>query len=494
MTENKDNLVRALGLTEATTMTVGTVIGVGLFTVGSAQVGAVGTWVILLTFVSLLISIWPALMYGEMSAMMPLAGGTYNYTKRGINRMWANVAGWNYIISVVAIGAGDALAFANYFKILVTDGFKIDISAVPEPVIGIILILVFAVLNMLGIEFSGKAQNGFVFFFWGTALLWFITMIPKINFSYFGATTASDLPNFPQMMFIFGLVWWCYTGFETCCSMGSETKFPQYNLPRALILSVFIVFAVNAFFQWFIVGLVPSEFYDIVLTSDAPYADGLKAAGFYGFPLILFCIGVAFGGDLSTINPGIAAPSRYIFTMAEDHAAPKFLAKVHPKYKTPYIAVLLVCVIDVLLIATNSLTFIGSVSLIALALIYMIGCVTCLALRKKYPDTKRPFHAPAAGLGTVVTIIAYVAIIVFADKIALLTCVIITVLAIVYWALYSNRHADELVSIEEEVGDLPEPTPEEKAKIDKEWNIWKIGTIVATIVALGIYVIPAILG
>ena len=61
--------------------------------------------------------------------------------------------------------------------------------------------------------------------------------------------------------------------------------------------------------------------------ADAPYAEGLKAVGLVGFPIILLCIGIAFGGDLSTINPGIAAPARYIYTMAEDGAFRRFLAR-----------------------------------------------------------------------------------------------------------------------------------------------------------------------
>ncbi len=111
-------LARVLGLKESIGMTVGTVVGVGLFTCGSSQIGLVGPWIIGFTFIALLISIWPCLIYGEMGAALPEAGGTYNYAKRGLNRVFANLAGWHYIVSVVAIGAGETLAFSNYFKIL----------------------------------------------------------------------------------------------------------------------------------------------------------------------------------------------------------------------------------------------------------------------------------------------------------------------------------------------------------------------------------------
>ena len=332
--ENKETqLVRALGLKESISMTIGTVVGVGLFTCGSAQIGHVGSWIIVITFLSLLISIWPCLIYGEMSAALPCAGGTYNYAKRGLNRVWANLAGWHYIISVVGIGAGETLAFANYFKILFSQ-FGIDLSGVDSRVIAIILVIFFLILNFKGIEMSGKAQTGFIFFFWGCAIAWFLYMIPKIHLEYFGGIAMDSLPPFNELMYIFGLVWWCYTGFETCVSMGAETKYPQYTLPRALKVSVFLVFVCNALFQWFLVGLVPHKFYPLLAAADAPYAEGLEAAGLIGFPIILLCIGIAFGGDLSTINPGIAAPARYIYTMAEDKSLPSFFCKVHPKYRS----------------------------------------------------------------------------------------------------------------------------------------------------------------
>lgn len=301
-----------------------------------------------------------------------------------------------------------------------------------------------------------------------------------------------SLPPFKEMMYIFGLVWWCYTGFETCVSMGAETKYPQYTLPRALKISVFLVFVCNALFQWFLVGLVPHNYYHLLAVADAPYAEGLKAAGLVGFPIILLCIGIAFGGDLSTINPGIAAPARYIYTMAEDKSLPSFLCKVHPKYKTPYMAVLVVGIINIILIATGSINYIASVSLISLALCYIIGCLAYLGLKKHCPDMKRPYVAPGGKFGCIFTIVIYAFMLIFADKVALITSGVVTVAAIIYWAIFTRKHENKIPSIEEEIGIIEEPSPEEKAKMDKEYNIWKIATVIATVIALGIYIIPII--
>ena len=487
--ENKEQLVRALGLKEAISMTIGTVVGVGLFTCGSAQIGLVGSWIIVFTFLALVISIWPCLIYGEMSAALPCAGGTYNFAKRGLNRLWANMSGWHYIVSVVAIGAGETLAFANYFKILM-EQLGLNIGWVDSRVIAMILVAIFLVLNFRGIEQSGKAQTAFMFFFWGCAIAWFLYMIPKIHVEYFGGIAMSELPPFREIMYIFGLVWWCYTGFETCVSMGSETKYPQYNLPRALKLSVFLVFALNALFQWFLVGLVPSRFYNILAAADAPYAEGLKAVGLIGMPIILLCVGIAFGGDLSTINPGIAAPARYIYTMAQDGALPAFLAKIHPKYKTPHIAVVAVGIINFVLIATGSIDYIASVSLISLGVCYMIGCLAYMGLKKNYPNMTRPYKAPYGTFGCIFTIVVYAFMLAFADPTALLTAAVITAGCIVFYYAYSRKHLSLMLSIEEEIGVIQEPPAAVKAALDREYNIWKIGTILVTVVALGIYLIP----
>lgn len=486
--KEKSQLVRVLGLKEAISMTIGTVVGVGLFTCGSSQIGLVGSWIIVFTFAALLISIWPCLIYGEMSAALPCAGGTYNYAKRGLNRVWANLAGWHYIISVVAIGAGETLAFANYFKILM-EQLGINIAWLDSRVIALILVAVFLVLNFRGIEQSGRAQTAFMFFFWGCSICWFLYMIPKIHVEYFGGIAMNSLPPFEELMYIFGLVWWCYTGFETCVSMGAETKYPQYTLPRALKISVFLVFALNALFQWFLVGLVPKEFYGILAAADAPYAEGLKAVGLVGFPIILLCIGIAFGGDLSTINPGIAAPARYIYTMAEDGALPAFLGKVHPKFKTPHVAVLVVGIINVVLIATGSIDYIASVSLISLAVCYMIGCLSYLGLRKKYPDMNRPYKAPLGRFGCWFTTAVYCFMLIFADQSALVTAGVVTVACIVFYWLYSHKKEYRMPTIEEEIGLIEEPDARTKKKLDQEYTIWKVCTIAVTVVALGIYVV-----
>ncbi|OUN26648.1 amino acid permease [Blautia sp. An81] len=474
---------------EAVTITVGTVVGVGLFTTGANVVGDMGPAVILATFVAMLISIYPALLYAEMGAALPYAGGTYKYASLGIGKPFGMLAGWNFIISLVAVTSGEALAFSFYFKTLFSAlGVELPIS---DRTLATIVVVIFIITNVLGVEMTGKLQNGFMFFFWGVAIIWFITMIPNVQLPYF-----LEMPEFIQgetplgFVAAVSMIWWCFAGFETCCAMGEEIKYPQINIPRALFLAPFIVFAVNAAFQWFLVGIVPTEEISALSTASAPFAEAMTKAGILGFPLILLAAGIAFGGDFSTLNASIAVPPRYLFTMARDGAMPKIFARIHKKYQTPYIAILTLGILSAFLIASNSMVYIASVSLFADLFYYVIGIGASFGLRKKHPELNRPYKAPGIMIGAPVSVIIYIVMITQLEREALITGVVWCALGLVVYGVCRRMYKDE--ENEEEAGVLqPEiPSPEEKKKMDREFNIWKTVVAAAVIIVLLAYVVP----
>lgn len=478
---------------EAVTITVGTVVGVGLFTTGANVVGDLGPAVILATLVAMLISIYPALLYAEMGAALPYAGGTYQYASLGIGKPLGMLAGWNFIISLVAVTSGEALAFSFYFKTFFS-ALGIDLP-VSDRVVATVIVLVFIVTNVRGVEMTGKLQNGFMFFFWGVAIIWFLTMLPNVNMPNF-----VQMPDFIAESTLLGfiasvsMIWWCFAGFETCCAMGEEIKYPQINIPRALMLAPFIVFAVNAAFQWFLVGIVPTSEIAALATASAPFAEAMKTAGILGFPLILLAAGIAFGGDFSTLNASIAVPPRYLFTMSRDGSMPKIFAKVHPEYQTPYVSIIVLGLLSAFLIASNSMIYIASLSLFADLFYYVIGIAASFFLRKKHPELKRPFKAPGIMIGAPVSIAIYVLMMTQLDREALITGVIWCVLGLIIYGVCRIKYKDDVtadissVIMEEEI-----PTAEEKRKMDKEFRIWSIVVTCAVIIALVAYVVPFVI-
>lgn len=495
--EPKTTLNRQLGMREGITITTGTVIGVGLFTTGAQCVGIMGAGIFLLTFIGLLICILPAFMYAEMGAALPYAGGTYNYAKRAVNVPVANMAAWHYLIALIACCSTESLAFSNYFS-YIFKGLGINLS-IDNRIIAAVLMFVFVLINYRGVKVSGKWQNAFVFFFWSVSAVWMLVMVRHIDFANYVPASLTTFPGFKSWMEILTWIWWCYAGFETCVGMGGEIKYPQINIPRALFLSPFVIFVVNALFQWFLAGLVPLASQSALADAVAPYAEGLEMAGYMGFPVVLLCVAIAFGGDFSTMNPGIEAPSRYIYQMGEDGCLPKFFAKLHPKYRTPYIAILFVGVVAFLLILTNSINFVAQINICSLFWCYIIGFISFWELRRKEPGLKRPYRAPLAAFSVISSTVIYALMMWSCGWEHVGISFIISGCSVVFYFIASRGHVvskAEIIAIQDqESATLEEdiPTPEEKGKMDREYSVWRIGVSVLTVLTIVLYVVSFVL-
>lgn len=484
-------LVRSFGMCEAVTITAGSVIGVGLFTVGSNVVGDLGSSVILATLLALAISIYPALLYAEMGSALPYAGGTYQFASLGLGRVAGMLAGWNFIISLVAVTGGEALAFSYYFKTLfLALGCELPVSDVA---LAVLVAGGFTVANLFGVKLTGRLQNGFMFFFWGVALVWFLTMIPNVSLPSF-VERPSFLPTDPNFSFAGSvcLIWWCFAGFEACVAMGEEIRYPRINIPRALFLAPFVVFAVNALFQWYLVGITPVDKLAALSTAEAPYAEAMKAAGILGLPLALLAAGIAFGGDFSTLNASITTTPRYLFTMARDGVMPKIFAKTSERWQTPWVAVLTLGLLAVALIATDSLIYIASLSLFADLFYYVIGIVAAIALRYRHPEIKRSFKAPLISIGAPVSAVIYMYMMTELDRDAFITGIAWCVLGLIIYFVCRRRYGEagtftlDLAAS----GAEDEPSEAEKRAMDREFRLWTVIVAAASIGALFLFALP----
>ncbi len=484
-------LKRAFGMREAVTITVGTVIGVGLFTTGAQIVGMMGASVLLATFVAMIISVYPAKLYGEMGAALPYAGGTYKYAQLGLGKAAGMLAGWNFIASLVAVTSGEALAFAFYFKTLFR-AFGVELP-IGDVVLAMIPIIIFIVTNIRGTEMTGKLQNGFMFFFWGVAIIWFLAMIPNINMPSF-VVLPETMKNITPWGFIgcVAMIWWCFAGFETCCAMGEEIKFPEINIPRALTLSPFIVFAVNALFQWFLVGITPAGSIEALASADAPFAEAMYAAGILGLPMALLALGISLGGDFSTLNASIAVPPRYLYAMAREGAMPKVFAKLSTKYNTPYVSILFLGVLSLILVA-YPINFVASVSLFADLFYYIIGIAAALGLRKRCPNLARPYKAPFVEIGVPISIVIYFIMLTQLDRYAIITGIIWCVVGLVVFFLCQKAYGiSKDVKAEDYIMRCAAPSEAEKSRMDKEYKVWKAIVTGACILAVLLYLVPLI--
>lgn len=482
--QNSSNtLNRKMGMIETTTVSVGIVVGVGIVTVGSQCAGIMsGGMILFATLAAMILCVYPCLMYAEMGGALPFAGGTYNFARRAVGKGVASIAAWHYVIAVTGCAAAEGLAFSNYFNGIFS-AVGIDFS-IDTRILAFILMLVFAVVNYRGIEVSSKLQNGFVFFFWAATLVWMIYMFTSgdsANFLFPGIDKMPTIKTFLQCVVI---MWWCYAGFEGSIGMAGEIEYPRINIPRAMIIVPFLLFAINGLFQWYLTALVPIDLQQsVVAASEAPFADGLTAAGYIGIPLMLLCVAISFGADLSTMNPCISVPSRYLLVMAEDGIMPKALAKVHPKYNTPYIAIIVTAVLVFLMILTNSIGFIAIISACSTFWTYCIGFISFWKLRKNEPELKRPYKVKFAKFGFIFSTVCMIILFLSNGVITCLESFSITAACLLYYFIWGRKH---MVSAEETNEALDaanalldiEPPADKKKKMDRTFKIW-FGTSIA---------------
>lgn len=496
MDKEKKGLARELGLSECITITAGAVIGVGLFTVGSAQVGVMGSSVIIASVIAFLLVLWPSAIYGELGATLPLAGGTYSFAKRAINWPVAIFCSWHYTLAQIGIAGGEALAFASYFSFMLKAlGLNVTIS---PKLLGCALMLLFTVINYRGIKFSGKWQNAFMFFFWGASLVWMIMVMRDLDFTNFAPVFSGIPVEYTAFAKSIIMVWWCFAGFETCVGMGGEVKFPQLTLPRALTLSPFVVFAVNALFQFFLVGLTPIASQALLSTATAPFVAAMTEAGIVGFPFILLCLAITFGGDFSSMIPCTGGAARYMYIMAEDGCFPKIFSHINPKFRSPDVSVITVGIVGMIFILTNSIVIVAAMCAFSQLLAYVIGYISYLMLYKKEPDLERPYKVPAGKFGAVFSIIAYSLLAILAiDWNAIWWNIGLSVLCIIYIVFFivipkrpvpTEEVNEELLAVK-----TAQPSTEEKAGLDAEYKKWQIGAYSGFAIACVLFIMGFIL-
>jgi APA family basic amino acid/polyamine antiporter len=211
-----------------------------------------------------------------------------------------------------------------------------------------------------------------------------------------------------------------------------------------------------------------------------------------GIPLVVLCLGITFGGDMSTINPCIAGSSRYIYKMAKENVIPVALSKIHPRFHTPYISVIIVGVAVILLVMTDSILYIASVGLFSMLGTYIIAFIAYIGLKKRFPEIERPFKAPAGIIGAIISIALYLVLMSQIGREAMITGIIYTAAVMIFYFVRTKVFKAEAYEAETETFVLSEievPSTEEKRRMDRSFRWWLSWSIIAAAGAITLYII-----
>lgn len=384
------SLRRTLGFTDLVMLTLGTVIGSGIFLVPAVvlrQTGgslgvALSVWLI-----GGVVSFLGALTYAELGAANPDAGGLYAYIRDAFGPLPAFLYGWTSFL-VIASGsvATLAVAFSNYL------GQLLPIGPVSARVASVVMILVIAAVNVRGARESSSVEN------WTTgtkvgALL--VVSVALIALGH-GASAAGAAPPPPAPMSLLagiGLamigILWAYEGWQYVTFSAGETRDPQRVFPRAIAAATA---ALVVLYMIANLGYVTALGVNGAAASDHVAADAMRVvfgplSGKFFSALVLVSIFSAANGIMLT------APRLY-YAMARDGVFFAQLARVNERFGTPVSAIVLLAVWSAMLAITGTFEQLLTYVVFTGWIFYGLGAASIFALRRKYPDMARPFRTP----------------------------------------------------------------------------------------------------
>jgi len=397
------DLPRKLGLLEATSIVIGTVIGVGIFIVPSAIARDLPSSPMILAvwIITGVISFFGALGYAELGAMMPHSGGQYLYLREAYGTLPAFVCGWAFFL-VIQSGsiATVSVGFSLYLSYLLPGVPGLSRWA-PVALIGILTFI-----NYRGIKAGAFVQVLFTILkISGLALLIGSAFWHKSGpgLDWTASTSAFSIHGLGLAMlgcFV------AYDGWHVIAFIAGEVREPRRNLPLALglgVLASVVIYLLASIAYLKLLSLPEIAASERVAATAAERSLGPIGATLMTLTIVLSSVGAANGSILT-------APRIY-FAQARDGLFFRQLASIHPRFETPHISILVQGVWTSLLALSGSYEALFSYVLFASWVVHAMTVLGVLILRRKKPDVPRPYRMwgyPLAPLLFVVFALAFV--------------------------------------------------------------------------------------
>lgn len=410
--ETKTELVRSLSLTAAIMIVAGSMIGSGIFRKPSVMAQQLGSpeLLILVWIAAGLITFVGALVNAEVAGMIDATGGQYNYFRKMYGDFTAYLYGWS-VFSVIQTGSQAAIAyvFAEYLGYFIKyPQLPKDIQdiAVYVPLVGDIhpfldfgtkAVAIIATLGLTGVNYIGVFFGGIVQTIVTYIKIISIVALATLLFIFANGSMGNVYNNFSippetskNLFSLIGLAlagaFWAYDGWNNVTFVSGEIKDPQRNVPKALLWGTFITMMVYVLINIAYLYVLPiSEIAQSPLVAASAVE---KIFGSSGGAIISIAVIISTFGAL---NGSILSTARVQFAMARDHMFFKGLGKIHPRFGTPHTSLIVQGIWSCVLVMSGSFDTISDYVIFAAWLFYAMGAAGVFVLRKKMPDTKRPY-------------------------------------------------------------------------------------------------------
>jgi basic amino acid/polyamine antiporter, APA family len=386
-------LTRTLGLWSSVALVVGITIGSGIFRTPASIAQRVPNplAMLLLWAAGGGITLCGALSLGELAAALPETGGLYAYLREGWGRMAGFLFGWSELVLIRASALGGiAVVFGEYLL------RSVGVDPIEHYVISRSLsaaaIAFAAAVNIRGTSL-GALVVGVATWAKFAALLVLAGAAFAIG-AHHGASVANLTTGTGEPLAVgsMGLalvsILWAYDGWADLSFASGEVQQPQVNLPRAIVLGTLAIIAIylTTNVAYLYVNPIRAVAQSKLVAADTMFA--LFGRG--GVVLVSMFVMIS---SFSSLNGSMLASPRVFFAMADDGLLFETIAKVHPRYRTPYVAILLAAVLGMILVLSRSFEALTDTFVLAIWPFYALGVAAIFRLRRTRPDLPRPYRA-----------------------------------------------------------------------------------------------------
>jgi APA family basic amino acid/polyamine antiporter len=485
----RGGLSRSLNKWHLTALGVGATIGAGIFAatgtaiVGDAARPGAGPAIVVSFLLTAVACGFAALCYAEFAAMVPIAGSAYTYAYASLGEFVAWIIGWDLIVEYAVGNIGVAIGWSGYFRELVshfgvtvpawlgtdyrsahdaaaavaaggtdpTQTYLASAIADAPRILGIPLIVnlpaflvvcAITIILIRGVKESANSNNAMVLLKIGIILFFIavgVFLIKPGNWT--NPATGGFAPNgFAGISAGAAIIFFSYIGFDAVSTAAEESKDPKKDMPFGIIMSLVVCTVLYIGLSAVMTGMAPWKTLGTAepMITALQYTDG--PPGLLKASRLIISLGavIAMGSVLLVFQLG---QPRIFFSMARDGLLPPFIAKVHPRYKTPWVGTLITGCFVGTFAAFANIAEVVDLTNIGTLFAFVLVSLGVIVLRYTDPDRNRPFRAPWVPVTPLISVAACLYLMLQLPTITWKRFVIWLLIGLVLYFLYGSRHS-----------------------------------------------------
>ncbi|MCK5815077.1 MAG: amino acid permease [Flavobacteriaceae bacterium] len=419
-------LQRSLNLSSVIAISIGGMLGSGIFVLPGLAAAKTGSSVWLAYLLAAVCILPAALSKSELATAMPTSGGTYVYIERAFGPILGTISGIGLWLSLLLKSSFALVGFGAYLSVLI----DIDLGYIKY--IAIFFLGLIMLLNIYGVKKVGKVQLIVVTF----------SLTGLISLLFFGLPQVT--PTLLDPFFLKGnyglvttiaFVYISYAGVTKVAAIAGEIKNPSKNIPTAMILSLIIMSMLYVSIAFMLVGNIPLD--ELAIDLKPIYSLAFLLGGKYiGYAAAVLGVVTL----VSMANSGVLAASRFPFAMSRDKLFPEFMSKIHPTKLTPVVTIVVTCLLMALAILFLDVVRIAKLASAFMVMSFMLVNLCVIVLRETSVQWYEPtYKSPLYPFMQLFGVISGAVLLVFLGMIPLLAVFGLIVLGIAVYYIYGTK-------------------------------------------------------